>query len=197
MRRRAIARRSDQDWWRARLSGKSRKPGDCAEERGRRDGFGQTRRIDHPRCIGRQYPGCGMHRRATRAIVVLAWRRGAVIVGTGVGEIRRAADAGLFCVESRERKPGARGGSDKDNGMRSNCGRMRVLRGHQQLREACKQDKATTDSARQCSRGVSRENPMIVWLETARSHVLRLWTDGNDSVIESVSVPCSESSNNP
>jgi len=93
MRRRAIARRSDQDWWRARLPSKSRKPGDCAEERGRRDGFGQTRRIDHPRCIGRQYPGCGMHRWATRAIVVLAWWRGAVIVGTGVGEIRRAADA--------------------------------------------------------------------------------------------------------
>jgi len=93
MQRWAIARRSDQDWWRARLPGKSRKPRKCAEERGRRDGFGQTRRIGHPRCIGWQYPGCGMHRRATRAIVVLAWRRGAIIVGTGVGEIRRAADA--------------------------------------------------------------------------------------------------------
>ena len=178
MQRWAIARRSDQDWWRARLPGKSRKPRKCAKARGRRDGFRQTRRIGHPRCLGRQYPGCGMHRRATRAIVVLAWRRGAVIVGSGVGEIRRAADARVFCVESRERKPGARGGSDKDNGMRSNCGRVPVLRGHQQLREAGKQDNATTDSARQCSRGVSRENPMIVWLETACSHVLRLWTDG-------------------
>ena len=176
MRRRAIARRSDQDWWRARLPGKSRKPRKCAKARGRRDGFRQTRCIGHPRCLGRQYSGRGMHRRATRAIVMLAWRRGAVIVGTGVGEIRRAADARLFCVESRECKPGARGGSDKDNGMRSNCGRVPVLRGHQQLRKASKQDEATAGGARPGTRGVSRSNPMAVWLETSHSHALYLGT---------------------
>jgi len=101
----------------------------------------------------------------------------------------------LFCVEARERKPGVRGGSDKDDGMRSNCGRVPVLRGHQQLREAGKQDNATTGSARQCSRGVSRNNPMAVWLETSRSHALCLWTDSNDYVVESVSGSRNESSN--
>jgi len=62
--------------------------------------------------------------------------------------------------------------------MRSNCGRVPVLRGHQQLRETSKQDKATAGGARPGTRGVSRNNPMAVWLETSRSHVLRLWTDG-------------------
>jgi hypothetical protein len=44
--------------------------------------------------FGGQYSSRSMmHRRAARAIVVLAWRRGAVIVGTGVVESCRAANA--------------------------------------------------------------------------------------------------------
>jgi hypothetical protein len=102
----------------------------------------------------------------------------------------------LLRVEARERKPGARGGSDKDNGMRSNCGRVPVLRGHQQLRKASKQDKATAGSARPGTRGVSRNNPMSGGLETGRTHALHLWNDNNVYVIENASMIFIESSNN-
>jgi hypothetical protein len=80
--------------------------------------------------------------------------------------------------------------------MRSNFGRMPVLRGHRQLRKASKQDEATAGSARPCFRGVSRNNPMSGRLETGRTHALRLSTDNNDCGIENASMSFIESRNN-
>jgi hypothetical protein len=80
--------------------------------------------------------------------------------------------------------------------MRSNCGRVPVLRGHQQLRETSKQDKATAGGARPGTRSVSRNNPMAVWLETSRSHALHLGTTITITLSKNASMTFIESSNN-
>ncbi len=91
-----------------------------------------------------------MHRRAAGAIVVLAWWRAAAIMGI---EIARAANRGFCFVEIGEGKLGTRCGRGKGSGMGD---RRRVLRGQQQLCEACKNDEETARRARPALRGVSR-----------------------------------------
>jgi hypothetical protein len=137
-----------------------------------------------------------MHRRAARAIVVRARRRDAAVMGTGAGVIMRAAGPGFFRVETRERKAGARGVIGEDSGIRGNSVRVPVQRRCQQLRDASKQDKATAGSTWKPSRGASRKTPAEGRLETARAHLLHLWSDSNDYFLKIASVSCVESIHN-
>jgi hypothetical protein len=72
--------------------------------------------------------------------------------------------------------------------------RVPVQRGRQQLREARKEDEATTGRARPASRGISRKNPMAGRLGTASAHLLHLWNDSNDYFIEIASLSSIKSS---
>jgi hypothetical protein len=131
-----VARQSDQDWWRARLSGNNREPCERAEERGRRGNCGKRRRrIGGPRRLLRQNAHRGLDVRAAGAwaegaIAVVA-RRGAVAaVRAGTGAVNRAGNARLTRIEARGRNARARGGRVEDHGMRGNTRRVPVLRGH-------------------------------------------------------------------
>lgn len=95
-----------------------------------------------------------MDRRAAGAIVVLARRRAAAIMGI---EIARAANREFCFVEIGEGNRGHFCSRGKDSRLRwDSCLRMPMWGGHQQLCEASKNDEETARRARPALRGVSR-----------------------------------------
>jgi hypothetical protein len=110
-----------------------------------------------------------------------------------MGKIQRAADPRFFEANAHDIEAGARRGHD---GMRRITRGVPVLRGHQQLSDAGKQNETRARGTCPASRGFPRKIPMPGRLGMGRLHLLHLWNENNDYSFKNASVTFLESSKN-